>query len=179
MTVDRCQEQAQKDSKTCPRCSQELPLDDFGKNRSRKDGHEPLCKPCKRVYQSTEYYAAKTRARRNTPEGWASRIVSILKDRRRGDVTIDREWVLKRLEEVGYRCEQTGIPFEFTEDPAHANQPSVDRIDQTRGYDPDNCQLTCLWYNHAKNVRSDDEIHALMRLAVGNRAQMADSSGKI
>ena len=44
-------------SKTCVRCSQLLSLENFGKNRSRKDGLTTYCKPCisevKKVFYQT------------------------------------------------------------------------------------------------------------------------------
>ena len=30
----------------CPRCNTDKPLDDFGKDRSRPNGHQCYCKPC-------------------------------------------------------------------------------------------------------------------------------------
>lgn len=40
-----------KGKKTCSSCGKTLPLSDFGKNESRADGLQPMCKECKRKDQ--------------------------------------------------------------------------------------------------------------------------------
>jgi hypothetical protein len=37
------------DSKSCPRCGQDKPLADFGRNRARADGLAAYCRPCARA----------------------------------------------------------------------------------------------------------------------------------
>jgi hypothetical protein len=55
--------------KVCSRCRFPKPIDDFGLNRSRKDGRNRACKGCHRTYtakhyaDNKEYYKAKARKR--------------------------------------------------------------------------------------------------------------------
>lgn len=43
--------------KTCPHCGELKPLDEFGKLTRAKDGHDYLCKPCRRTYNRARYAA--------------------------------------------------------------------------------------------------------------------------
>lgn len=53
-------------SKTCSKCGQVTPLENFRINRAAKDGRQSACKPCQRkVYEArAEHYKAKSRAYR-------------------------------------------------------------------------------------------------------------------
>lgn len=42
-------------TKICSACKQIKPLDEFVKNKSKKDGHGSSCKVCKRVYDNNYY----------------------------------------------------------------------------------------------------------------------------
>lgn len=47
------------DGKVCGRCQEWKPVSDFGKNKSRKDGLQGYCTPCRHVYdgkKNKEYY---------------------------------------------------------------------------------------------------------------------------
>lgn len=65
-------------------------------------------------------------------------------ERRSLGFTLPVEWFTERLE--GGVCEESGIPFYFldTEGSRSAFAPSVDRVDSSEGYTPDNCRMV-LW----------------------------------
>src|SRR5699024_10920349 len=42
--------------KTCKACGESKPLDEFHRDKARRDGREPRCKTCRRA-QASEYYA--------------------------------------------------------------------------------------------------------------------------
>lgn len=46
---------ATMETKTCSRCNQERPIDQFNKNKRYKDGYLSWCKPCMKEYQSKWY----------------------------------------------------------------------------------------------------------------------------
>lgn len=63
--------------KYCPNCQQRKSLDNFHKNRARKDGYTSICKECKKTYQH-EYFQrphikAKRAETRQLPEWKAKR----------------------------------------------------------------------------------------------------------
>ena len=41
--------------KTCSRCNESKPLEEFQRRARNKDGHTNLCKPCKREYDNNYY----------------------------------------------------------------------------------------------------------------------------
>lgn len=64
-------------------------------------------------------------------------------------------------------CARTGIPFDLTIGSGRLPfGPSVDRIDNALGYEPDNIQIVCNIYNFGKNVFTDADMlkfaHALL-----------------
>lgn len=50
------------DMKCCPRCKLKKPKDEFYLDRRRKDGLNPYCKPCAKLY-SKEYHTKNARAK--------------------------------------------------------------------------------------------------------------------
>jgi hypothetical protein len=57
--------------------------------------------------------------------------------------TITKEWLKEKLKED--KCELTKLPFNYNLDiPRNPFGPSIDRIDITKGYTPENCRLV-LW----------------------------------
>lgn len=62
--------------KRCPQCGQTKPLSEFNKSKSRKDGHQNVCRGCQNTRDLLDYYckpgrresvaASRTRGRRNT-----------------------------------------------------------------------------------------------------------------
>ena len=46
-------------TKTCNKCGETKPLDEFVKDNRRKDGHRPLCKECKRKEDRERYQLLK------------------------------------------------------------------------------------------------------------------------
>ena len=131
----------------------------------------------RRKTQKKAWYEANKRERlaqmraywlslKHSPEGHAKQLLQ--RARRRAtklgmSATIDEQWVLTRLAECGFRCEVTGIPFQFDDQQRNPWQPSLDRLDPTRGYDPDNCRVTILMYNYARNVATDADVERFAR----------------
>lgn len=58
-------------------------------------------------------------------------------------------------------CELTGIAFSLDKAPGHVRRPwapSVDRVDNSRGYVFDNCRLVCVAVNIAMNEWGEDAL---------------------
>ena len=90
---------------------------------------------------------------------------------------LDREWIEGILEDGV--CQVTGIPFvidtndcEFVvERDVHTRSPftpSIDKIDPTKGYTKDNCQIVVYMYNTCKNTFSDEAVKYFCRSFVNN-----------
>lgn len=79
---------------------------------------------------------------------------------------ISLEWFEARFEDNGGRCEITGIAFNLDR-PKHAPfGPSIDRIEPSLGYTPENCRIVCYIVNCARNQFSDNEFRQMCRAAV-------------
>ena len=155
--------------KVCADCREAKALDQFGKDKRRKDGLNVYCRACVRARsrRSREVPCYRQRhnewrrAARTTPRGRASRLITDARTRSE-IVTISLDWVAERLAKG--TCEVTGIPFDLhsTGAPAAPFTPSLDQRTPGQGYTPENTQVVVWVYNRAKGVHD----HAVvMRLA--------------
>lgn len=97
-----------------------------------------------------------------TFEGKASKLLASAKHRAQAkgrEFDLDLDWVKDNLSEE--KCQATGVSFvyEVPNEQRHGDfSPSVDRVDNTRGYTKDNCQIVCLMYNRAKSEGTLDNV---------------------
>ncbi len=77
---------------------------------------------------------------------------------------LDRDWVLERLDKP---CPLTGWAFEFGtsngDTRVNPRAPSIDRLDNAKGYTKDNCRVICAQANLARNAFSDAQLIELAR----------------
>lgn len=93
------------------------------------------------------------------------RIDRIFKTIKAGSVKRGMSFILiksdieKLAERQNWKCLQTGISFDFTQGEGRRPfGPTIDRIDNTRGYEPGNIQLVCNLYNYCKNEHTTDDV---------------------
>lgn len=82
---------------------------------------------------------------------------------------LDEEWVKDKLNGV---CERTLIPFyigPYEKHRRHPFAPSIDRIDNNKGYTKDNCQVVVWMYNQMKNEYSDDLVYNFAKAIIHNK----------
>lgn len=80
------------------------------------------------------------------------------------EFNLDMDWIVPKLE-AGV-CEVTGCVLSFTrlgKGLKNPFSPSLDRIDCSKGYIKDNCQLTCCLFNVAKNDFSEKDVETMAR----------------
>ena len=135
--------------KRCYKCGATKNVEDFNKNKTKKDGFGDLCRSCVSDYLSS--VSAKT-----------SRLFAGCKRRAalsKGKLTISRDWIRDRLDN-GF-CEITKLPFNFSGREGYTRQPhapSVDRIDpKNPDYTPENCRLV-LWAVNCAMAEYGEEI---------------------
>jgi hypothetical protein len=75
--------------------------------------------------------------------------------KRKGKFELTTAWALCRIEKG--QCEATGIPF-VLDCVGSPWSPSIDRIDNTKGYTRRNCRLVVWLYNAAKNKHDDADV---------------------
>ena len=77
--------------------------------------------------------------------------------RRNEQTDITEGWLVAEISK-GF-CVRSGEPFDLCKNgQINPRSPSVDRIDSSRGYYRDNCQMVCTWYNTAKGNKSDEQF---------------------
>jgi hypothetical protein len=83
--------------KHCNKCGKDKPISEFGKNKSKKDGLQTMCKECVRAYGKLHYathkedYINRNRSYREHNREWLNSIKSQLKCSICGE---DRIWCL-------------------------------------------------------------------------------------
>lgn len=160
----------------CSRCGITKPLSRYYKAPGHRLGYKRICADCKKAWM---------KKRDSNPRGWARRISRRIKYRSKEkgwNCGVTEGLLLERLEKCDYRCEVTGVGFDFiTGVGRKPNTPSVDRIDNTKPYTADNIQLVCWAYNDLKrevpeSVLNTDEAIAWVRDRVIDFVDPADSS---
>lgn len=79
--------------------------------------------------------------------------------------TITKEWCTQKW--TG-RCELTGIEFALNVAKRHPMSPSLDRIDSSKGYTPDNCQFVLWAINAFKTTGTMDEMYQMAKALLSN-----------
>lgn len=157
--------------KTCRRCGKE--------GASHYASNPSLCCSCTYLYKRGNEIAnpeakrlrsarGNTKARTTSTRALAKRMVLAIRHRaaKAGrDFSLTWEWLRDRLD-AGV-CEATGLPLVLSAMKGKTPwQPSVDRIDNERGYTEDNCRVVVLMFNLAKLSWDDaDVVHMAKALA--------------
>jgi hypothetical protein len=160
-------------TKQCSRCKAVKELHEFHNDKNRPDGKYPQCKACGAEYAKARresgaagpvQTAWRAQARKG-PRGRASRLLADAKQRANGaglPCTITLDWVTERI--AAGVCAATSLPFDLEGSgaPARPFTPSLDRIDPSQGYTPENTQVVAWVYNRAKGVH---DHAAVMKMA--------------
>jgi hypothetical protein len=94
------------------------------------------------------------------------------------EFTIERSWVATKLA-VGV-CDATGIAFALDHRKlstpgrriASPWSPSLDRIDNDKGYIPGNVQMVCWMYNQCKNQWKHSDVLLMCRALLAREPEM-------
>lgn len=168
------------DAKKCITCKLIKPYGEFGIDKSIKDGFSRYCKICKRINQNKKYqknrehYLNKEKQRRkDNPERYSF----LCKQYRRNHLP------KKLLKETRYRAKKKGLEFNLIlediivpkqcpilgielkigDNQATHNSPTVDRIDNSKGYIKENIRVISWRANKLKSDASFEEIETLCK----------------
>lgn len=139
--------------KTCTKCNEVKPVNEFHKDRTSKDGLYSNCKACKRGY-----------ARNTDIIHWMVNGARYRAKKKGLDFDIDIDFILKLNEKQEGLCAITGRVMNWdrvrsgTQRLAPPDRASLDRIDSSRGYTEDNVQLTVDIANRLKSYYSMEAL---------------------
>jgi len=144
------------DKKRCCKCKLEKSPESFSKNRSRKDGMAGQCKACERQFN---IYKRKTE----------NKLLALAKHRAKKK---NLEFNLE-LEDVVIPdyCPVLGIKLQRNRGgkAANDNSPSVDRIDNSRGYIKGNIKIISYKANIMKNTSSSKDLKKMIDYIENNK----------
>lgn len=131
----------------------------YEKNRKRL-----IKAAAKRTKARWPEHLAASRERRWVTD-WASNLVRHAKHAARArdrEFSITKADVERLFERQNGRCYWLNVPFVFEVEPRHPQRPSIDRLDPSRGYTPDNVVLACLFANIGRNTLSAARFGAFL-----------------
>lgn len=161
-------------TKRCSSCSSVLPLSYFSINRQSKDGLQNKCKQCDRAYQATrrkekrlECLAYGREYQKKRRENFEYRLKMLLNSSKQRAAQKNREHTItlediKALYPVDGKCPVFGIVLEFGNAGFRENSPSIDRIDSSKGYTPENIQIISWKANRLKAYATLEDLEALV-----------------
>lgn len=93
--------------------------------------------------------------------------------KKRGHDWEDSWWSTDAIAEIilNGKCCKTGIKFEMSESTMKSKNPfapSPDRIDNTKGYSPDNVQWVVVMYNMMKHTYTNDQVAVFINALMEN-----------
>lgn len=159
----------------CSHCKELKTRDGFPPSFRRRARNGKLtntwCRACLRNWRQRNSERERRRSRewvrnqRRTLEGNAKQLLANVRsrDKRKGRrCTLTIEWILHRLQ-MGV-CEVTGVEFaDLTDEvrPRIWNRPSIDRIDVSKGYTPENCRMVIWMYNQCRANWPDELVEQM------------------
>ncbi len=163
--------------KYCHRCSHWKKLDDYYPEKLGKGGLRAYCKKCdlKRVNGSVTNNLS--RALRNLWIGHktVNRRLTKRRQEMRQVSCITHEFLELLWEKQGGRCAVTQVPMTHIQGEGYGvmTNVTIDRIDNSIGYVPDNVRLVCRAVNYMKASMSDAEMvqwaAMILRGPIGNK----------
>lgn len=153
-------------SRECSGCKTLQPLSAFYKDKASQGGYRRICKTCYKTREQERKQRVPSAERATSFKKWrrdnrASALVSMARYRAKqkglpftltDEDTARLQWVI----DLG-RCQVTGIPFNL-DDGKTWDSPSLDRIDSTRGYTPENTRVVLYCVNVMANLWGEEKI---------------------
>ena len=140
--------------KTCNVCKVEKPLSCFGKDSTRVDGLKYKCKQCRKKL------AKNSKANKYWKVNNWSKVLEVQCQKRakeKGQVSeITEEFIKELYKKQNGKCFWFGVDLVPSSKKKYPFQPSIDRIDNKKGYLKNNVVLCCFSANFARNENSFD-----------------------
>ena len=161
-------------TKICNSCKEPKPFTSFTKNKASPDGLQYKCRPCDVAYQAKrrlenpelrlDYQRSYQKNRRKDYTYRLQMLINASKQRAKNkdrEHNISVEDIKNIFPEDGC-CPIFGMKLEFNNAGFRENSPSIDRIDSTKGYTPDNIQIISWKANRIKGYATLQESEMLL-----------------
>jgi transcription elongation factor Elf1 len=160
-------------TKTCSSCKEAKFLSEFTLNKAAKDGLQYKCKTCDVTYQKArrennpnvnEYSRNYQKKRR---EDFDYRLQMLLNASKQRAKTKGREHTIT-LQDIKDKyppdnhCPVFGFELEFNSEGFRETSPSIDRIDSSKGYTPENIQIISWKANRIKAYATVEDLEILV-----------------
>jgi hypothetical protein len=161
-------------TKVCNSCKEEKFSSEFTKNKAAPDGLQYKCRDCDLAYQAKrrienplqhlDYQRTYQKNKRKDYNYRLQMLINASKQRaknknREHNITVED---IKAIYPVDGCCPIFGMKLEFNNAGFRENSPSIDRIDSTKGYTPDNIQIISWKANRIKGYASTQELEMLL-----------------
>ena len=161
-------------TKICNSCKEPKPFTSFTKNKASPDGLQYKCRTCDLAYQTKrraenyeqglEYSRTYQRNRRKDFDYRLQMLINASKQRakdkeREHTITVED---VKAIYPKDGCCPIFGMKLEFNTAGFRETSPSIDRIDSTKGYTPDNIQIISWKANRVKGYATLQELEMLV-----------------
>lgn len=161
-------------SRKCTSCHHVKSYDSFSKNKSSRDGLHTQCKLCHKAYRAkrrkinTEYHRKyrlvnqlelneKRKAKRKQlPEKFLWQAAKKRAKQKNLEFTIEISDI-----KIPKFCPYLNIPLQVSDETPSDNSPSIDRIDPSKGYVPDNI---CICSFRANTIKRDASLQEIAQL---------------
>jgi hypothetical protein len=161
-------------TKICNSCKEPKPFTSFTKNKASPDGLQYKCRPCDVAYQAKrrlenpelrlDYQRSYQKNRRKDYTYRLQMLINASKQRAKNkdrEHNISVEDIKNIFPEDGC-CPIFGMKLEFNNAGFRETSPSIDRIDSTKGYTPDNIQIISWKANRIKGYATLQELEMLL-----------------
>lgn len=171
--------------KICSKCGQEKDATDFSPRKDRPVGLYSCCKLCKSKSRASRY---RERREDDPVHQWSVLMTNLARYRAKPSgmtVTITANDLFREVMALDMKCRYCGRSLDFKASmKTRHGSPSVDRLDATKGYTPDNITVSCYRCNQIKSDatpgelrRIADVVEALIRERVTPNLPSTTSSG--
>lgn len=137
----------------CPVCKRELPIIEFAEDAKSKTGRKWLCKACYSEHSAINQGRDKNYFRKLrlkvSPEYKAE-----IAEQRGLDFNLELEDIV-----IPKYCPILEVPFQFGSKDDYSYSPSIDRIDNSKGYIKGNIQIISMKANTMKNSATPEELY--------------------
>lgn len=135
--------------KLCRDCGEFKPVSEFYSSKTHRGGLKPQCKPCFVRYANS--------MRRNDLEGSLIQGARSNAKRRGIPFSLTRDDIV-----IPKVCPVLGIPLRKAHGRMDDSSPSIDRLDSSLGYSPDNIRIVSWKANRIKSNATLSDLRALV-----------------